>query len=307
MKWLKEEKLDEVRDLLKHQKLKMFLKLSGNTYPDLVKVFLTNMWYDDDTIYSQVKGVDMAINDEVWLVVAGLRNAGVTVGRGNTTDLGEFNKVQLYKSCLRNEDTATRTFSVGGLAVTPRILAYIVIWLLTPRGFNHVVLTEEDLILMYCLMSITKVNWVNVIKEHIFKINKKPWCRIPYVVLISNFIKYYEIDVEEEVVEEVKALNEISTPTLNKIGLKKVNNCHWVYKANGDSAYQEEDGVGTSAANADAPAGDGISSEQFAYMADIPLTQGEETFSRFEQMMINQLHTIENDHRSHHQLCETRF
>ena len=90
-----------------------------------MKVFLTNMWYDDDTIYSQVKEVDMAINDEVWLAVAGLRNDGVIVDRGNTTDLGEFNKVQLYKSCLRNQDTITRTFSVEGLVVTPRILAYL--------------------------------------------------------------------------------------------------------------------------------------------------------------------------------------
>jgi len=224
LEWLKEEKLDEVRDLLKHQKLEKFLKMSGNTYPDLVKVFLTNMWYDDDTIYSQVKGVAMAINDEVWLVVIGLRNDGVTIRRGDTTNLGEFNKVQLYKSCLRNEDTTTRTFSVGGLVVTPRILAYIVIWLLTPRGFNHAVLIEEDLILMYCLMSRTQVNWVNVIREHISKINKKLEYHIPYVVVISSFIEYYEIDVEEEVVEEVKALNEIFTAALNKIGLKKVNN-----------------------------------------------------------------------------------
>jgi len=65
MEWLKEEKPDEVRDLLKHQKPDQFMKLSRNTYPDLVTVLLTNMWYDDDTIYSQVKVEDMVINDEV--------------------------------------------------------------------------------------------------------------------------------------------------------------------------------------------------------------------------------------------------
>jgi len=109
------------------------------------------------------------------------------------------------------------------------------------------------------------------------------------------------------VVEEVKALNEISVATLNKIGLKKVNNHHWVCKPKGDSADQEEDEAGTSVANADAPAGEGMYSEQFAYMVDIPPTQGEETFSRFEQMVINQLYTMENDHRSHHKYCVTHF
>ena len=132
LKWLKEEKLDEVRDMLKFQKLDRFLKLTGNTYPDLVKVFLTNMWHDEENLYSQVKGIDIAINEEVWLSVTGLRNDGATVSRGNTSELGNFNKVQFYKSCLRNQESTSRTFNVGGLTAIPRLLAYIMIWVLTP-------------------------------------------------------------------------------------------------------------------------------------------------------------------------------
>jgi len=62
LEWFKEEKLDEVRDRLMFQKLDRFLKLTGNTYPDLVKVFLTNIWYDEENLYSQVKGIDIEIN-----------------------------------------------------------------------------------------------------------------------------------------------------------------------------------------------------------------------------------------------------
>jgi len=65
LEWLKEEKLDEVCDMLKFQKLDRFLKLTGNTYRDLVKVFLTNMWYDEENLYSQVKGTNIAINEQV--------------------------------------------------------------------------------------------------------------------------------------------------------------------------------------------------------------------------------------------------
>jgi len=132
LEWLKEEKLDEVCDMLKFQKLDRFLKLTGNTYPDLVKVFLTNMWHDEENLYSQVKGIDIAINEEVWLSVTALSNEGATVSKGNTLELGNFNKVQFDKSCLRNQESASKTFNVGGLAATPRILAYIVIWVLTP-------------------------------------------------------------------------------------------------------------------------------------------------------------------------------
>ena len=112
LEWLKEEKLDEVRDMLKFQKLDRFLKLTGNTYPDLVKVLLTNIWHDEENLYSQVKGIDIAINEEVWLSVTSLKNDGATVSRGNTSELGNFNKVQFYKSCLRNQEFASRTFNV---------------------------------------------------------------------------------------------------------------------------------------------------------------------------------------------------
>jgi len=60
---------------------------------------------------------------------------------------------------------------------------------------------------MYCLMNKIKVNWVNVICEHLFKVGKKLEYCIPYVILLSSLIEYFEIDVESEVVEEVKALN----------------------------------------------------------------------------------------------------
>jgi len=71
MLWLKKEKLDNVRETLRFQKLEKFVRLSENVYPDLVKGFLTNIWSDEEAIYSQVKGIDIYINDDVWLAVAG--------------------------------------------------------------------------------------------------------------------------------------------------------------------------------------------------------------------------------------------
>jgi len=98
---LKEEKLDEVREVLKFQRLEKFVRLSGNVYPNLVKVFLTNMWYDEDTIYTQVKEVDICINDEVWLAVVGLCNARIPVGRSHAVGLERFNKVQFVNTQFR--------------------------------------------------------------------------------------------------------------------------------------------------------------------------------------------------------------
>jgi len=53
-----------------------------------------------------------------------------------------------------------RGFHVGGLGMNPCILAVLVVWQLTPRGQDHGVLIEEDLILMYYIMNKIKVNWI---------------------------------------------------------------------------------------------------------------------------------------------------
>jgi len=161
---------------------------------------------------------------------------------------------------------------------------------------------------MYCLMTKTKVNWVNVIREHIFKVNKKLEYCIPYVVLLSSFIEYFEIDIEGEVIEEVKSLDQISAATLNKIGLRKVNNKKWVYKADEDTAFQEDEGAETSAVNVDDDvAKTDMNYDQFAKEGEIPAALGQDSYSRFEQLMINQLNTMENENQSPHQYCETHF
>ena len=70
--WLKEQKLGELRILLKEQMLKRFLEMSGNTYPDLIRVFYTNLHFVGNNLVSHVKGVDMEITHEVWTAIIGL-------------------------------------------------------------------------------------------------------------------------------------------------------------------------------------------------------------------------------------------
>jgi len=62
---MKKQNLTVVRSLLKEQRLKRFLELSGNIYPDLVKVFYTNLQFNGDTLNSRVKGVDIVITNYV--------------------------------------------------------------------------------------------------------------------------------------------------------------------------------------------------------------------------------------------------
>ena len=285
-----------------------FLKLAGNTYPDLVKVFVTNMWYDDECVYSHVKGIDFAINEDVWMNVTGLNNEGAVVTRGNSADLGSFNKVQFYKSCLRDQLYVSRTYNVGGLAAIPRILAYIVIWILTSRGFNHATLTEEDLILMYCITSKIRVNWIQVIRDHLFKVGKKLEYHIPYVIMLSKFIDYIEIDVEDEIVEEVEAVNQISTANLTKIGLMKLKNKKWVCKADEETADDDNEEESTKGESEESEDEANMDNDQAGMASETPTAAtGQYYFAGFEQRMFNQLNNMQDQHRVHHEYCQTHF
>jgi len=52
---LKSENLAEPGVVLKHQRLKHFLEMAGNVYPDLVKVFYTNLTMDSTNLVSYAK------------------------------------------------------------------------------------------------------------------------------------------------------------------------------------------------------------------------------------------------------------
>jgi len=75
------------------------------------------------------------------------------INNGNIRAVDEFNKMQFYKSCLKNPLSRVRKFSVGGLKLSERLVAFIVSWILTPRGSNHSTFSEEDLVLVYCIIN----------------------------------------------------------------------------------------------------------------------------------------------------------
>jgi len=89
--WLRTENLSEFRSALKHQRLKQFLEMIGNVYPDLVKVFYTNLTLDGKNLVSYVKCIKLKISNDVWNSVAGIKYSGLKVGKGNTNGIQGFN------------------------------------------------------------------------------------------------------------------------------------------------------------------------------------------------------------------------
>jgi len=75
--------------------------MKGNIYPDLIWVFYTNLKFEGYLV-SHVKGVDIEITHEVWAAVTSLKYVGLRINKGNIGVVEDFNKIQYYKSCLKN-------------------------------------------------------------------------------------------------------------------------------------------------------------------------------------------------------------
>jgi len=112
--------------------------------------------------------------------------------------------------------TQVRTCSVGGLKLNERLLALFVTWILTPRGSNHFVITEEDLVYIYCIMNKVKINWIHIIKKHMQKSMRLSDYHYPYAILISKFLHFFEVNLDGETSELVKSTFEV-TISDNKI------------------------------------------------------------------------------------------
>jgi len=132
--WLKERNLKDVRKVLKDHKLRRFLDMFVNTYPNFVKVFYTNLLIDDENMHSHVKGVDMEIAPTVWIAITGLKYTELRIKKGNIGEVEDFNKMKYYVSCLKNHHLKVKGFSVVDLKLNERIIAFIVSWMLTPIG-----------------------------------------------------------------------------------------------------------------------------------------------------------------------------
>ena len=90
----------------------------------------------------------MEITPVVWTTVNGLKYSGAKVGKGNNGAIEYFNKMQYYVSCLKNSNTQVKGLHVGALKLEEKVLAFITTWTLKPKGSNHVVLIEEDHVLV---------------------------------------------------------------------------------------------------------------------------------------------------------------
>jgi len=122
--------------------------------------------------------------------------------------------------------------------------------------------------------------------------------------LISKFLHYFEVDLEEELAEVVKPSSEINSGSLSKMGFTKIGG-KWVskdeYQAGPSGAHAEEGKEATT--TTEEPTAEVYEvGQSFDHMNE-RIT----SMSPFERLMVSRMDNFTENQRSLHELCETRF
>jgi len=153
-------------------------------------------------------------------------------------------------------------------------------------------------------MNKVKINWIHTIKEHMQKAMRLCDFHYPYVILISKFLHYFEVNIEGELAKVIKPSIEINSGSLSKMGFTKIGG-RWVSK-DGDQAVQSGTYEGDEleeAATQDEPAVATQEDDQ----NDTNMGEILTTMSPFERLMINHMDTFADNQRNLYDMCLSRF
>jgi len=118
--------------------------------------------------------VDIILDDYIWENVAKFpihydTSPILTVG------IEGFNIIFAYRSFhwKPNEEIGKKLLT-GHLKVDERLLHYLIVWILCPRGTNHAQCSEADLIIIYALLNYILINWPSVILDIMLRAKRIP-------------------------------------------------------------------------------------------------------------------------------------
>jgi len=184
--------------------------MQGVYYPDLVHVFHYNLKFRGNIGYTKVKGVEIILDDDIWTNVALIPPFADRTSIFST-HIDGFNRILTYQSLLRQPNLhINKKLLAGPLTIEARLLHYLIVWILCPRGTNHAQCSEVDLLIIYCLMNHIMIEWSMFFMETMLKARKLTQYPLPYSLLISRICEYKQVPIKGKLCQSTSPSNEIS-------------------------------------------------------------------------------------------------
>ncbi|KOM57479.1 hypothetical protein LR48_Vigan11g051200 [Vigna angularis] len=182
-------------------------------------------------IHSRVKGVNITIDDNVCLDIAGLKAKGLDSHIHDYESNRWLTKRAIYINCLRypRRYTMDKNYLHDGLNKEDKLIPYVLTWLLLPGRFVEDKMSTEDVFLLNAIKTRIPTNWVAVLKVHMIVVGDKYAHKLPYGVFISQVLILQGVDVSEEVRLVCNKSQEIGILSPFSIGLERTVN-GWFFR-----------------------------------------------------------------------------
>nr|KYP46634.1 hypothetical protein KK1_031727 [Cajanus cajan] len=206
------------------------MSLKNPVYPDLVRVFYSDLEIRNGVIYSEVKKIPIVINQSFFFDLLKLSNQG-TLFEKKITD--EWKEDYSHPNARRmisvdNIDMSGRLLA-GSIKFDYRIMHYIIVRVLLPRTTNLAQATEEDLILIWALITGREFSWAHLIRN---RMNKALHANapLPYPHFITTILEQFNVPLDNEAWVLIKRSFKIGATAVASFGYKKTQDNTWVRK-----------------------------------------------------------------------------
>ena len=225
--------------VFKNYDLLDFMSIKKRHFPDLVRLFYCNLDIRDECIYSEVKKVPIVIDQGLFYHITSLSSDGEPF-EGRIVDDWKLDYSPLdarQMICVEGAAMSGRLLA-GSIKFDCRVMHYIISRILHPRLTNLAQPTEEDIILMWALLTGRRIDWAHLVR---FRMRKalKANAPLPYAHLITLFLEHFGVPLSDEHFVTVQRSYAIGAGAISSFGYKKNHLGQWVHKRN----FQPEEQV----------------------------------------------------------------
>ncbi|KOM37884.1 hypothetical protein LR48_Vigan03g126600 [Vigna angularis] len=217
--------------MLKNMGLDDFVSDVARYYPNLVRVFYSNLKFsDNETMKTEVNNVKMIIKPSIFASIANLPSVGLNFEGKLFEDWADEYNIDVAKQliCLPHNPPTSRILA-GNMTAEARVLHYVICRVLFPRVSNFAQATEEDLLIMWIIMTAKQINWTHLIR-HRMKKALRPGAPLPYPILVTRILEHFQVQLEDEISVPPSRHTTISGGVIQSFGLTRNADNRWVHR-----------------------------------------------------------------------------
>ncbi|KAG2400087.1 uncharacterized protein HKW66_Vig0100590 [Vigna angularis] len=221
-----------------HQGVVEFLTLQAPFYPDLIKVFYSNLNISGNGyLISEVHKRRIKFKPADWLNIVNMKYEGQKLSYSTIPDDFPYDREMTLATMVRPEMQGQRVRTVGSLNINDRLLHYVIVHMLSPRPANFARVLYEDIFMIWLLKNNIPINWPHHIMQHMLKC-KASDAPLPYGVLITQIMQYCGVHVDDDVSTHIGTRHHFSINSLKRLNIVKVNGV-WQHDV-GDDEEEEQ-------------------------------------------------------------------